>query len=330
MNQVKKNLLLKVRNLSRSFGVLRIKNNFLQKALAFLLALFVWAVAPTPSKNGKTEIQFFVPITYINAPKDLEITSQPLQTVSISVEAVSTSLSQVHPSNFQAVVDLAGSVAGTKTYKIQDGNLKIPRGVKLVSVTPESVDLTFEEAMDKVLPIHPVLVGTPAKGFVVEKVAVLPEKIQVHGLASALKDLEQLETKALNIEGVDGEIEMYVQVNWPPGVKPVSANQDAFTARIQVGSEPTNRRFDLVPIGLVNQTYVTRFNPKSLHIVIRGPRSLVENMNPEDIQTFIDLKNFPPGTYKLKSPVVRLRPELSVQEIWPPIDLWVLNQKIYE
>ena len=330
MNQVKKNLLLKLRGFMRRFGMLQIKNNFLQKVLAFFLALFVWAVAPTPSKNGKTEIQFFVPITYINTPKDLEITSQPLQTVSISVEAASSSLNQVHPSNFQAVVDLTDAVPGTRTYKIKDGNLKIPRGVRLVSVTPEAVELTFEEAVDKVLPIHPVLVGSPAKGFVVEKVTVLPERILVHGLASALKELEQLETKALNIEGVDGEIEMYVQVNWPAGVRPVTANQEAYTARIQVGSEPTSRRFDLVPIGLVNQTYVTRFNPKSLHIVIRGPKSLVENMNPEDIQTFIDLKNYPPGTYKLKSPIVRLRPELSVQEIWPPIDLWVLNQKIYE
>ena len=102
------------------------------------------------------------------------------------------------------------------------------------------------------------------------------------------------------------------------------------TARIQVGSEPINRRFDSIPIGLVNQIYVTRINPKYFHIAIRGPKSMVENMNPEDIQAFIDLKNYQPGTYKIKSPTVRLRPEIQIQEVWPPIDVWVLNQKIYE
>jgi len=304
--------------------------NLPQKLLAFALALFIWAIAPTPSKKGLTEVQLFIPVTYINAPKDLEMTSRPLESVSISVSASPRELPQVHPSNFQAVIDLENADPGTRKYRLRKSNIKTPKGVRIVAVTPDAAEITFEEAMEKELTIQPVLVGTPAKGFVLEKVSILPDKLKVHGPARILRTIDQLETRALNIEALNGEIEMFAQINWPDGIQPVPPTPDVLTARIQVGSEPINRRFDAIPIGLVNQVYVTRVNPKVFHIAIRGPKSLVENMNAEDIQAFIDLKNYRPGTYKIKSPTVRLRPEIQIQEVWPPIDLWVLNQKIYE
>jgi len=307
-----------------------LSKNLPQKLLAFTLALFIWAIAPSPSQKGLTEIQLFLPVTYINAPKNLEMTSRPLQTVSISVSVPPRELPQVHPSNFQAVIDLESASAGTKKYRLHKSSIKTPKGVRIISINPDAAEITFEEALEKELPIHPVLVGSPAKGFVLEKVTILPNRIKVHGPARILSTYDQLETQALNIEAVNGEIEMFTQVNWPEGIQPVPPAPDTLTARIQVGSEPINRRFDSIPIGLVNQIYVTRINPKYFHIAIRGPKSMVENMNPEDIQAFIDLKNYQPGTYKIKSPTVRLRPEIQIQEVWPPIDVWVLNQKIYE
>jgi len=308
----------------------RFTKNWPQKLLAFCLALFVWALAPTGSKKGLTEIQLFVPVSYINSPKSLEMTSKPLQTVSISVSASARDLPEVHPANFQAVIDLESATSGTRKYSLHRSNIKTPKGVRIISVTPDVAEISFEEALEKELPVHPVLVGSPAKGFVLEKVSIVPDKIMVRGPIKLLSSLDQLETRALNIDSVNGEIEMFAQINWPEGVHPLPPAPDVLTARIQVGSEPINRRFDAIPLGLVNQVYVTRFNPKTFHISIRGPKSLVENMNPEDIQAFIDLKNYKPGTYKIKSPTVRLRPEIQIQEIWPPIDLWVLNQKIYE
>ncbi|MDT8446060.1 MAG: CdaR family protein [bacterium] len=305
-------------------------NNWPQKLVALVLACFIWAMAPSPSKKGLTEIQFFVPVSYINTPKDLEMTSTPLQTVSVVVEVPPRDLPDVHPSNFQAVIDLDGAAPGTRKYKIHKRAIKAPKAVSIVQVNPESVEITFEKAITKELPIQPVLVGTPAQGYVLEKVTMIPARIEVHGPARSLEGVDQLETKALNIEGVSGEIEMFAQIAWPEGVKPTPAAPDNFTARIQVGSEPVSRRFDKIPIGVVNQTYVTRINPKNFNLLIRGPKSLVDSMTIDDIQAFIDLKSYKPGTYKVKQPTVRLRPELQIQEAWPPIDVWVLNQKIYE
>jgi len=308
----------------------RFSKNIPQKVLAFSIAIFVWALAPTSSKKGLTEIQLFVPVSYINSPKDLLMISKPLQTVSISVSVAPRELAEVHPANFQAVIDLEDAVPGTRNYSLRKSNIKTPKGVRILSVNPDVAAINFEEALEKELPIHPVLVGSPAKGFVLEKVSIMPDRVKVRGPSKMLSSLDQLETRALNIDTVNGEIEMFAQINWPEGIKAIPPVPDVFTARIQVGSEPINRRFDAIPLGLVNQLYVTRVNPKTFHISIRGPKSLVENMTPADIQAFIDLKDYKPGTYKIKSPTVRLRPEIQIQEVWPPIDLWVLNQKIYE
>lgn len=315
-----------------NLGKLKLKftNNWPQKLVALGLALFIWALAPSPSKKGMTEIQFFVPVSYINTPKNLEMVSTPLQTVSVVVEVPPRDLADVHPSNFQAVIDLEDAAPGTARYRIHKRSIKAPKAVRIVQINPDSVEIAFEQAIIRELPIQPVLVGQPAQGYVLEQVTMLPARIEVQGPIKELEGLDQIETKALNIEGVNGEIEMFAQIAWPPGVKPVPPAPDNYTARIQVGSEPVSRRFDKIPIGVVNQTYVTRINPKTFNLSIRGPKTLVESMTIEDIQAFIDLKSYKPGTYKVKQPTVRLRPELQIQEAWPPIDVWVLNQKIYE
>ncbi|OGG95549.1 MAG: hypothetical protein A2527_06890 [Candidatus Lambdaproteobacteria bacterium RIFOXYD2_FULL_50_16] len=308
----------------------RLTNNWPQKLLALVLALIVWALAPTPGREGQTEIQFFVPLTYTNAPKDLIMTSQPLQAVSILVEVPARDLASIYPSHFQAVVDMEHTTEGTHRFKISRSDIKTPKNVRILTINPDAVDIKFEKAAERELVIHPVLIGAPAPGHVLQKVTMYPDRVRVLGSAEILDKLDQLETKALSIEGLNAEIEMFASIDWPEGIKVIEPAPDNYTARIQIGSEPTIRLFENIPLGLVNQVYVTQINPKSFSLAIRGPRTLVESMTIEDIQAFIDLKAYKPGKYKVQQPTLRLRPEIQIQKVWPPIDIWVLNQKIYE
>ena len=54
----------------------------------------------------------------------------------------------------------------------------------------------------------------------------------------------------------------------------------------------------------------------------------MQHFEKQDIQAFIDLKDLTPGTYKIEAPTLRIRPEIQIQKIWPPIDIWVKKEKI--
>ncbi|MDH5561059.1 MAG: CdaR family protein [Deltaproteobacteria bacterium] len=307
-----------------------IVKNWPQKILAIVFAMIVWALAPSPNKEAQTEMQFFVPVTYANLPKTLEIISDPIQSVSISVATSQSDLQNLHPSLFQAVIDLHDATGGEKVYAVTEKNIKTPPNVRVNKISPDSVKLAFEDTIEKELPIHVVISGEPAKGFAVSEVILEPKVVKVHGPVSKLSGVLQLETKSISIEGVSSDIEMLVYILFPERVVPIEPKPDFFIARIKFGSEPIKMRFEKIPIGLVNQTYVTRINPKKFNALLRGPKKLLEQMEISDIQAVIDLNHYKPGTYKIKTPTIRTRSEVKVLETWPPIDIWVLNQKIYE
>ena len=301
--------------------------NPVQKLLSICFAIAIWAFAPSPNKE-LTEVKFFVPVSYVNLPKNLEIISDPLQSISISVELAKSELAQMHPSMFQVVIDLENSTEGEKEFEITRKVVSAPDNIRILEIEPKTIKLAFEEIIEKDLPIKPVFLGEPAQGYVLEQITMIPQSVRVKGLVSQLGKIEELNTKAVNIEGIDSNLEMLVHILFPKGVAAVDPAPEYFTVQINVGSEPINMRFLNIPIGIMNQEYVSRINPRSFNMLVRGPRSMMENFKKQDIQAFIDLNGYKPGNYKIKAPIVRLPPEIQIQQTWPPIDIWVKNQKI--
>lgn len=301
--------------------------NPIQKALSVLLAIIIWLFAPAPNKE-LTEVKFFVPVSYVNLPKNLEIVSDPIQSISISVEIARNELAQVHPSMFQVAVDLENATPGEKQFEISRNDVSAPNSGRIVEIEPQQIRLAFEEVIEKELPIKPVFLGDPEKGYVMEQVTMLPESVRVRGTESVLTDLELLTTKAIDIEGINSNVEMFVSILFPDRVTPVEPSPKNYMVQITVGSEPIVMIFKNIPIGLVKHEYQAAINPDNFNMTVRGPRSLLENFKKQDIEAFIDLKGMKPGEYKIDKPEVRLPPEFQIEKFWPPIDIWVKNQKI--
>jgi len=306
------------------------RENILQKAFALGMALVIWAMAPTPQKEGFTEMQFFVAISYINLPKNMEFIEPPPQSVSLFVSIPHSEVGELNPAQFQVQVDLSDAESGDNNITIRRSEVLAPKTAVINKINPETLDLVLEEGIEKMVAIQPVFQGQPGEGSVVEKVEMNPAQVRVRGPKSKLDSIEQLETKAINIEGLTGQVDMLVKPVFPSGITLVEPKPDLFAARIRIGSQPVVMNFENLPIGVVNQVYVTRFNPKSINITVRGPKRLLESLSKDDIQTFIDLQSYEPGKYKIKSPTLRLSPEIQIIKVWPPVDLWVLKQKIYE
>ncbi len=303
--------------------------NTLQKLLAICFAIFIVAIAPSPNKN-LTEVKFFVPVSYINLPKYLAITSEAQRTISVSVQISRSELPQIHPSLFQAPIDLEDAIQGEHEYEISKNILRTPPNVTVLEVSPKIITLKFEHIMEKDLPIQPVFVGEPAKGYVREQVTLIPNSIKVRGLVSKLGKIEQLETKAINIDGIDSDLEMWFHPIYPEGIVATDPKPESYTATIKIGSQPVNMRFFKIPIGIINQTYVTRINPKHFNVLLRGPKSIMQDFSKQDIQAFINLQGYKPGNYDA-TPTLRLPHEIQSQKIWPlPIKVWVKKQKIDE
>ena len=303
--------------------------NPIQKVLAVGVAFLIWSFAPNLEKPELSHMQIFAPVSYINTPENLEIVSQPQQSVGITIEIADEI---PNPSLFQAVIDLEGAIPGEQTFEITKDALKHPQKIKILKIVPSRLTLVFEKTGEKRLNIKPVIVGDPVKGYVLKKVEMEPDTAVLSGPISILEKLQQIETRTINIEGVFYNMDVITSINIPKGLTISGSRSDLYKARIQIGSEPMNLRIDEIPIGIVNQEYVTRINPRFFNVLLRGPRSLMQTFTKQDVQAFIDLQDYEPGEYKIEASklTLRLRPEIQVKKIWPPIHIWVKKQKVEE
>ncbi len=313
----------------RQIKIFLLKNP-LQKILALVFAILIWAFAPSMEKPSLSQMQIFVPVSYINTPQDLEIVSQPQQSVGITIEITNDEIP--NPSLFQTFINLENAYPGEQIYEIAIEDIKHPERVKILKISPDKLAISFEKTLERELTIKPVIVGVPAEKYVLEKVTIEPNSIVVSGPFSILEKLEQVESKTINIEGAFHDIEAITAINIPKQLSIVSPEPEYYKARIEIGSEPMNVRFDDIPIGIVNQEYVTRINPRAFSVLLRGPRSIMQTFSKQDVQAFIDLRDYKPGKYKIEASelTLRLRPEIQMQKIWPPIHIWVKNQRIEE
>jgi hypothetical protein len=113
--------------------------NFGWKLLSLGIAVVIWAlVASEPELATFTTVR----LEYKNIPDDLEISSDPVETVVLELRGPSGELrgDSIRPA---VVLDLSGVTRGERTFTIGDGNVRLARGVRMVRAIPPTVRLQF-------------------------------------------------------------------------------------------------------------------------------------------------------------------------------------------
>jgi len=156
-----------------------VTHNFLWKLLALAGAIAIWAVV-----TNEPELSTFVrvPLEFHNLPVDLDIASQPVDTVTLELRGPASELRGQGDSRRPAVVvDMSAATPGQRTFHIGNGNLSLPRGVRLVRSVPSEVRFDFDRRAVRDIPVQARFTGEGANGYVVGKYTVSPAKLPVEG-----------------------------------------------------------------------------------------------------------------------------------------------------
>jgi YbbR domain-containing protein len=156
-----------------------VTHNFLWKLLAVAGAIAIWAVV-----TNEPELSTFVrvPLEFRNLPADLDIASQPVDTVTLELRGPASELRGQGDSRRPAVVvDMSAATPGQRTFHIGNGNLSLPRGVRLVRSVPSEVRFDFDRRAVRDIPVQARFTGEGANGYVVAKYTVSPPKLPVEG-----------------------------------------------------------------------------------------------------------------------------------------------------
>ena len=102
------------------------------KALALVCAVAVWwLVASEPEYS----VFVRVPLAYENLPDELEISAEPVNTVSLELRGPSGQIGSLTDPSAErpaVILDMSGVQEGERTFPIGDTSVRLARGVRLV------------------------------------------------------------------------------------------------------------------------------------------------------------------------------------------------------
>ncbi len=163
--------------------------------LAFILALVVWMTAVTAANPDETQVYPDpISIEFIGQDPGLIMIGAAIpQQVEITLRAPHSVWQGLlsNPALVRAVVDLTGLGAGTHTVNVQ--TQIDTRPVQIISVSPETFDLTLEPQVTRTLAVNLDLTGNPAIGYQIGNPVLDPGEVVVTGAESLVSQIDHIQ-----------------------------------------------------------------------------------------------------------------------------------------
>lgn len=203
--------------------------NIWLKAASLILAAALWVFVIL---SGRTEISMEAPIVYSGLKPKLDMMDSPKE-VNITIEGQASLLQNIRRGDIRAVIDLSEANEGRSFYTLTKENFELPRTMLLTDIDPETISVTIESELKKQIPVKPVIVGRPEKGFTIFEIKVVPENIVVEGPKSLIMKIYSVKTEPIDINGLNTDLQYKANLDFesPPVRKKVNKVEVNITVR---------------------------------------------------------------------------------------------------
>ncbi|MBZ5567512.1 MAG: hypothetical protein LAN64_06635 [Acidobacteriia bacterium] len=176
-------------------------HNFGLKLLSLAVAVLLWMAI---TRDPVAEVALNVPIEFHNSPEHLEISSETIPQVQVRVRGPVHEVRDLVPSEVHAVIDLANTQPGERTYDLAPNLIHVPDGLQVVQAVPGQIRISFDRRQTRQVEVKPRVMGTFATGYRIEKVTPTPQMVTIVGPATHVESVETAITDPVDASGVVG------------------------------------------------------------------------------------------------------------------------------
>ena len=179
------------------------------KLLSLGIAVVLWALVASEPELSTFAV---VGVEYKNLPDKLEISSDLVSTLRLELRGPSGALRGLGEGGTrpEVILDMSGVEPGERTFEIGDGNVRLPRGVRLEGAMPPAVRFRFEDSETRTVEIKPRFTNDGNNGYVVAQAAVSPPTVEIAGPASRVAKVSAAQADAIDVPAREGTFEYQV------------------------------------------------------------------------------------------------------------------------
>jgi YbbR domain-containing protein len=192
--------------------------------LALAISVFIWAVA-----QGTSSIQqsFDVKVELVGVDESLVVTDQSSDSINVRLRGSRAALRNVAVGELVYRVDARGGKPGVAVYEVDVESIPHPTGTSFVGYAPSQLEVRFEKRGHKTVPVRAETEGSPAPGYHLAGVIVVPERIRLEGARSQVLKLKDVATEKIDITGLAADAEREARLVlgagavWPEADEPI-------------------------------------------------------------------------------------------------------------
>jgi YbbR domain-containing protein len=180
---------------------MRIFDNLLYKLVALLVAILLWV-----SAQGVNDIEQSLDLRVVasDVPEGLVLVEQSALEVNVRVRASRAALRQMQSELTTYVVSLAGVKEGTAQVPVLPESLPLPRGATITARSPSLLVFRTEPVVSKLVDVRPDVAGDLPEGYALRSVRVLPNRVEVAGARTSVRQMREVATQRVDISQLRG------------------------------------------------------------------------------------------------------------------------------
>jgi len=191
-------------------------------------------------------------------------------------------------------VNLSGAKPALVTYRFFSDNIRVPIGVKVLSINPTAILIKLEYLKRKDVPVHLDLKGAPPEGFHLVKAEIKPEVIRIKGAESRVDSITEVSTQPLDISHLEKNLEREVPID----LNRYNVQIDSELPRAFLEVEPASANFRIKNVDIqVISSYKVRVEEKSVTVLVRASPEDLQNLDRSQVFGVVDLTGKPKGKY---------------------------------
>ena len=211
-------------------------------------------------------------------------------------------------------VDLRGAKPGRAYHNITADMLRLPIGVKVLSISPARIYPEIEQIKYRSVPVRVRTKNKLPKGMRLLSIKPIPKTVRIRGPKSKIERIRILRTQAVDMSDIRTNLIWEIPVKI--GISGISFDEDV-PPRIRVELEPEGSNFRVagVPLKVVADRKFTA-DVEKVALYVRCPQKLIKTLKPSKVHAGVDLSGLKPGQY-VREITVRLPQGVKLIRVVP-------------
>ena len=263
------------------------------KFVSLVLAVTIFILVNT---GQDVDIGVTVPVRY-TMPKDRVLVSERVDQVRLSIRGSWRRTKRFDEREIEPIhIDLVARTDGLLLF--QEDMIRLPHGLELLSIAPQSAPLRFEPLVSRSVPIVVRTVGEPAPGNHVIEIEPLQETVTVRGAESAVARVERIQTIEVALDGRSDSFTTTASLVAPPGVELV----DRLTpVKVTIVPDEGEQLLEAVPVavrpvfgsGDLGERFTV--SPATVQVTLHGTQPEIEAAVAQGVEVYVKLSPDDPG-----------------------------------